>query len=66
MIRGLNTAAGAMLLEQNRIDALANNLANVNTAGFKQVLTRVAEAAVTASAGDKAAPGPAPAPGLQM
>ena len=32
-----------MLLEQNRIDALANNLANVDTAGFKQILTRVAE-----------------------
>ena len=32
-----------MLLEQNRIDALANNLANVNTSGFKQILTRVAE-----------------------
>ena len=44
MIRSLNTAENAMLLEQNRIDALANNLANVDTAGFKQILTRVAEA----------------------
>ena len=43
MIRSLNTAENAMMLEQNRIDALANNLANVNTAGFKQILTRVAE-----------------------
>ena len=43
MIRSLNTAENAMLLEQNRIDALANNLANVNTSGFKQILTRVAE-----------------------
>ena len=43
MIRSLNTAENAMQLEQNRIDALANNLANVNTAGFKQILTRVAE-----------------------
>jgi flagellar basal-body rod protein FlgG len=34
-----------MQLEKIRIDALANNLANVNTAGFKQILTRVAEAA---------------------
>ncbi len=48
MIRSLNTAENAMLLEQNRIDALANNLANVDTAGFKQILTRVAEASVTA------------------
>ncbi len=43
MIKSLNTAENAMMLEQNRIDALANNLANVNTAGFKQILTRVAE-----------------------
>ncbi len=43
VIRSLNTAENAMMLEQNRIDALANNLANVNTAGFKQILTRVAE-----------------------
>jgi flagellar basal-body rod protein FlgG len=45
LIRSLNTAENAMQLEQNRIDALANNLANVNTAGFKQILTRVAEVA---------------------
>ena len=43
MIRSLNTAQTAMNLEQVRIEALANNLANVNTAGFRQVLTRVAE-----------------------
>ena len=43
MIRSLNTARDAMQQEQMRIDALANNLANVNTAGFRQVLTRVAE-----------------------
>lgn len=43
MIRSLGTAEKAMQMEQNRIDALANNLANVDTAGFKQILTRVAE-----------------------
>ncbi|MCB1183360.1 flagellar hook-basal body protein [bacterium] len=43
MIRSLNTAERAMQLEQVRIDALANNLANVNTTGFKQILTRVAQ-----------------------
>ncbi len=32
-----------MEMEQVRIDGLANNLANVNTAGFKQILTRVAQ-----------------------
>ena len=43
MIRSLNTAQRAMQMEQVRIDALANNLANVNSAGFKQILTRVAQ-----------------------
>lgn len=43
MIRSLNTAERAMTMEQVRIDALANNLANVNSAGFKQILTRVAQ-----------------------
>lgn len=42
MIRSLNTAKRAMTMEQVRIDALANNLANVNSSGFKQILTRVA------------------------
>jgi flagellar basal-body rod protein FlgF len=44
-----------MQLEQSRIDALANNLANVNTAGFKQILTRVAEAGVDQPLGDGSA-----------
>ncbi len=43
MIRSLNTAERAMEMEQVRIDALANNLANVNSAGFKQILTRVGQ-----------------------
>ena len=43
MIRSLNTAERAMQMEQVRIDALANNLANVNSTGFRQILTRVAE-----------------------
>jgi flagellar basal-body rod protein FlgG len=61
-----------MLLEQNRIDALANNLANVDTAGFKQILTRVAEspgAGPVPENGEPAASGPstvAPHPRLQM
>jgi flagellar basal-body rod protein FlgG len=41
-----------MQFEQNRIDALANNLANVNTAGFKQILTRVAEVTEPAPTSD--------------
>lgn len=54
MIRSLNTAQRAMEMEQVRIDALANNLANVNSAGFKQILTRVAQPGkdVTPDGGD--------------
>lgn len=44
-----------MQLEQARIDALANNLANVNTAGFKQILTRVSEAGLHQTAQDDGA-----------
>jgi flagellar basal-body rod protein FlgG len=47
VIRSLNTAERAMEMEQVRIGALANNLANVNSAGFKQILTRVGEPAAT-------------------
>ena len=43
MIRSLNTAEKAMQMEQVRIDALANNLANVDSTGFRQILTRVVE-----------------------
>ncbi|WP_232697873.1 flagellar hook-basal body protein [Brevibacillus daliensis] len=36
MIRGLYTAASGMTSLQNRQEALSNNLANVNTPGYKQ------------------------------
>lgn len=51
MIRSLNTAARAMQMEQTRIDALANNLANASATGFRQVITRLAEPAGAAQAG---------------
>lgn len=35
MYRGVYTAAAGGLISQQRIDTVANNLANVNTAGFK-------------------------------
>ena len=57
MIRSLNTAARAMQMEQVRIDALANNLANVSASGYRQIITRLAEPEPTAPA----AGGPAPA-----
>lgn len=36
MLRGLYTAASGMLLEKTHADVIANNLANVNTTGFKR------------------------------
>ncbi len=36
MLRGLYTSASGMLAEQVRVDVIANNLANVQTAGFKR------------------------------
>ncbi|NLW43987.1 MAG: flagellar basal-body rod protein FlgF [Syntrophomonadaceae bacterium] len=36
MIRGLYTASSGMMLQMVRQDVLANNLANVNTSGFKK------------------------------
>jgi flagellar basal-body rod protein FlgG len=37
MIRGLFTAASGMIAEQLMVDTIANNLANVNTTGFKRM-----------------------------
>ena len=62
MIRSLNTAARAMQLEQVRIDALANNLANASASGFRQIITRLAEPAKE-SAGTPAADAAAQAAG---
>lgn len=36
MIRGLYTAAKAMYTESKRVDVLANNIANVDTSGYKK------------------------------
>lgn len=36
MIRAMSTAASGMKSQQTNIDTIANNLANVNTAGFKK------------------------------
>jgi len=37
MLRSLTTAATGMIAQQNYLDVVANNVANVNTTGFKQV-----------------------------
>ncbi|MBR5964965.1 MAG: flagellar basal-body rod protein FlgF [Treponema sp.] len=39
MIRGWYTGASGMTAQQNRLDAISNNLANVDTAGFKRDVT---------------------------
>ena len=36
MIKSLNTAATGMIAQQNNMDVIANNIANVNTTGFKK------------------------------
>ena len=36
MVRGWYTGASGMNAQQNRLDAIANNLANVDTAGYKR------------------------------
>ena len=37
MVRSLWTGAAGMIGQQANIDTISNNLANVNTAGFKKV-----------------------------
>ena len=39
MIRGISTAANGMIAQQTRMDVVANNIANVNTTGFKKDTT---------------------------
>ncbi|MFN2527932.1 MAG: flagellar hook-basal body protein [Candidatus Baltobacteraceae bacterium] len=41
MVRGLYTAAAGALTAQAKADVIANNLANVNTSGFKQTLLQI-------------------------
>ncbi len=36
MIKSINTAATGMIAQQNNMDVIANNIANVNTTGFKK------------------------------
>jgi flagellar basal-body rod protein FlgG len=38
MVYGIDTAARGMIAQQLKLDVLANNLANVNTAGFKELI----------------------------
>lgn len=44
MVRGLYTSATGALVAQSQVDNIANNLANVNTSGFKQTMLQITAA----------------------
>jgi flagellar basal-body rod protein FlgF len=44
LVRGLYTSASGALVAQAQVDNIANNLANVNTSGFKETLLQVQSA----------------------
>ena len=50
MWRGLYTGAAGMMTQQNRTSVIANNLANVNTTGYKRDRALDAEFALSAAA----------------
>ena len=55
MLRALSTAATGMEAQQSRVEIIANNLANVNTAGFKRSRadqSRTLRSTCAASSGD--------------
>jgi flagellar basal-body rod protein FlgG len=57
VLKGLRAAETAMNIQLTKTNVLANNLANVDTAGFKQVLTQVAEKDEAAGDAPVRAPG---------
>ncbi|WP_442602581.1 flagellar hook-basal body protein [Paenibacillus sp. KN14-4R] len=60
MLRGLYTAAGGMITQQRKHDTVTNNIANINTPGFKQGISLARsfpEALVTAMGTDASASG---------
>jgi len=44
LVRGLYTSASGALVAESMVDNVANNLANVNTSGFKQTLLQIQSA----------------------
>ena len=56
MLKGLRSAETAMNIQLTRTNVLANNLANVNATGFKQVLTQIVEQMRQETDGGAAAP----------
>ncbi|MCR8645070.1 flagellar hook-basal body protein [Paenibacillus sp. N1-5-1-14] len=60
MLRGLYTAAGGMITQQRTHDTVTNNIANINTPGFKQgysLARSFPQALVTAMGTDEVAAG---------
>ena len=64
MVRGLYTAASGALVAQSQADTIANNLANVNTSGFKRTLLQVQSAPQMAVYALQTQPGNAPGQGV--
>ncbi|MFN2461304.1 MAG: flagellar hook-basal body protein [Candidatus Velthaea sp.] len=60
MVRGLYAAATGALVAQANVDVIANNLANVNTSGFKRTLMQIEAAPKTAIFRDQTDPGRVP------
>ncbi len=57
MVRGLYTAATGAIVAQANVDVIANNLANVNTAGFKRTLMQVESSPTVTISRDQTDPG---------
>jgi flagellar basal-body rod protein FlgG len=57
LVRGIYTAASGAVVAQANVDVIANNLANVDTAGFKRTLLQVEAAPKTALFRDQIDPG---------
>ena len=63
MLEGLNSAAAGMAAQQQRIDAVANDLANANTTGYKRLRVGFRDLVYTqAGRPPRRARAPAPAP----
>jgi flagellar basal-body rod protein FlgF len=64
LVRGLYTAASGALVAQSQADTIANNLANVNTSGFKRTLMQVQSAPEMGVYALQTQPGSAPGAGV--
>jgi flagellar basal-body rod protein FlgG len=64
LVRGLYTAASGALVAQSQADTIANNLANVNTSGFKRTLLQVQAAPEMQVFALQTQPGTAPGRGV--